>query len=488
MTASKSLLQSPTYASASRSRLQALYSDFSRQKHSNPASYQSNVEWWRRTLERYLCEQQDTLVLHYGSSLIENLRVEGVGKPIGFSAVIAELQLPSSSNSSLPTIMPLATFLSMPNSLHTSRSAFSYVTAVPSFILSYAVAKPLWWALEQVGVVGEDSITSSITSTFSSSSRPSKQTLFGDYVALNLVEQAGQNIIERQRDKAGVGPGDALYTFESFRREFGRCLSCRKSSEGQDGDLMSELDMKVMLRYLERDKGIVVVDKDVVKFIEEYGLSERTRQITSVDRGIIELKSAVDNLRRQTLNIQSKIEECTSKASEAVRHKRKELAMSYLRSRHQLEDLLKKRLGALENLEGTLIQVEAAAGDIEIVNAYSSSTATLRNILSHPSLQRESIEKTMEAMAEANADAKEVDDAIRIGGDVAVGAHDTIDEDELQAELEGLVREAQVESSVAKAEKETEELQGKLGGISLAPSNKPVDARTREKQPQAMTG
>jgi len=40
--------------------------------------------------------------------------------------------------------------------------------------------------------------------------------------------------------------------------------------------------------------------------------------------------------------------------------------MSYLRSRKQLEDLLSKRLGALDNLDGTLIRVEAAAGDVEV--------------------------------------------------------------------------------------------------------------------------
>ncbi|KAK7036496.1 hypothetical protein VNI00_011693 [Paramarasmius palmivorus] len=484
MPASKSLLQSPNYASASRSRLQALYSDFSRQKHSNTASYQSKVEWWRHTLEWYLCEQSDVFVLHYGPSLTENLRVEGVGKPIGLGAVITELQTPTPT---LPAILPLATFLSTPNSLYASRSALSYVTAVPSFILSYAVGKPLWWALEQVGVVGEDSITSSITNTFSSS-RSSNQTP-ADFVFLSLVEKTGRSIIERQRERAGMGPGDALYTFDSFRSEFGNCLPRHRTGEGEENDSMSELDMKVVLRYLERDKGVVVVDKDAVKFIEVRSLADKDRQITSVDRGILELKSAVDNLRRQTLNIQSKIEECTSKASEAVRNKRKSLAMSYLRSRHQLEDLLKKRLGALENLEGTLIQVEAAAGDIEIVNAYSNSTATLKAILSHPSLQRESIEKTMEAMAEANADAKEVDDAIRFGGDVAVGVNDTIDEDELQAELEALAKEAQLES---RADREAAELQGKLDGISLSPSSDPraeaEAAPAREKQPQAVIG
>lgn len=71
------------------------------------------------------------------------------------------------------------------------------------------------------------------------------------------------------------------------------------------------------------------------------------------------------------------------------------------------------------------------------MSAFEGSTTTLRAILSHPSLQRESVEKTMEAMAEANADARELDDVIRIGGDVALGADLDVDD-----ELEELVQQA----------------------------------------------
>jgi charged multivesicular body protein 7 len=67
---------------------------------------------------------------------------------------------------------------------------------------------------------------------------------------------------------------------------------------------------------------------------------------------------------------------------------------------------------------------------------YESSTATLRTILSHPSLQRDKIDETMEAMAEATADAEDIDDAIRTGGPV-------YDDDELEGELRALIKEEQ---------------------------------------------
>ena len=69
------------------------------------------------------------------------------------------------------------------------------------------------------------------------------------------------------------------------------------------------------------------------------------------------------------------------------------------------------------------------------MKSYESSTATLRAILSHPSLQRERIDETMDAMASANADAKDIDDAIRIGAAVAQ-ADAGVDETKLVRKLD----------------------------------------------------
>jgi len=92
-TFSLSLLALPPYENTSPSRLQALYSDISRQKHSNPTSYHANIEWWRKALQLLVSSglQQESgsrLVLNAGRSLIEQVRLEGVGKPLALGAVI----------------------------------------------------------------------------------------------------------------------------------------------------------------------------------------------------------------------------------------------------------------------------------------------------------------------------------------------------------------------------------------------------------------
>lgn len=83
----------PAYNTSSVSRLKSLYSDVSRQKHSNPAAYRSTVHWWREVLQtaalkHWLPQSSDTLVLHALRTLADSFRYEGAGKPLCLATVI----------------------------------------------------------------------------------------------------------------------------------------------------------------------------------------------------------------------------------------------------------------------------------------------------------------------------------------------------------------------------------------------------------------
>ena len=83
------------------------------------------------------------------------------------------------------------------------------------------------------------------------------------------------------------------------------------------------------------------------------------------------------------------------------------------------------------------------------MKTYESSTATLRALLAHPSLQRDAVERTFDALADANADARELDEAVRSGMDVALGMEASPgDEDEITAELAALEAEARADADV----------------------------------------
>jgi charged multivesicular body protein 7 len=99
-----SLAHLSPFSATSRTRLQALYSDIARQRHSSPDAYHANVEWWSRAIESLVesgtqglssgkgkevdNRTRNKLVLGAGRELVEGLRVEGVGKPLGLGAVV----------------------------------------------------------------------------------------------------------------------------------------------------------------------------------------------------------------------------------------------------------------------------------------------------------------------------------------------------------------------------------------------------------------
>ncbi len=97
------LLTIPPFSTTSTQRLQALYSDFARQKHSNPDSYHANITWWQDALCKLLWSGVPTargtdqapnrLILSSGRDLVESLRMKGVGRPLSIGTVVVGLHV-----------------------------------------------------------------------------------------------------------------------------------------------------------------------------------------------------------------------------------------------------------------------------------------------------------------------------------------------------------------------------------------------------------
>ena len=121
------------------------------------------------------------------------------------------------------------------------------------------------------------------------------------------------------------------------------------------------------------------------------------------------------------------------------------------------------------------------------MRAYETSTATLKDVLSHPSLQRDHIDTTMDALAETMADQQEIDDAIQSGGQLAVSASGfEADEDELARELEGLIKEEEEDFKENVRAKEAQDQESELSQrmAALKPTSEspsPSEASERAK-------
>ena len=118
---------------------------------------------------------------------------------------------------------------------------------LPYRIASFVIGKPIWWALQHVGVVVSDEVIESDTQRW--------KRVKGDYVLRDLVESAAPGVLAHQRTKETGALADRLYTVESFKREF--------SGVALPDIILSDLDVKVLLKHLERDMKVVVVDGKV---------------------------------------------------------------------------------------------------------------------------------------------------------------------------------------------------------------------------------
>lgn len=165
------------------------------------------------------------------------------------------------------------------------------------------VGKPLSWALQQLNVFGSDD---------ESEAERWRRTR-GDYVLISVLEHAAESILAEQRAR-DVSLADTLYSFDSFRATF--------AAFAFPGVTLSDKDLRVLLKFLERDRRAIVTEGEVrprvailarqaaqcsqlIKFV---GTGFGTPEVTAVDHGAFELKSAVANLTAQIDNVTAKID------------------------------------------------------------------------------------------------------------------------------------------------------------------------------------
>ncbi|KAJ9119948.1 hypothetical protein QFC24_005431 [Naganishia onofrii] len=445
-------------------RIRALYAFTSTQKLTNPAGYEKNYRWWVDVLREGM--REGLLGADEGAG-VDRMVVKGnedelVGKlewvlqekngiklrPKGLGGVLSSL-----TRTTPPTLYPLQPFLTSPQPINQ-----------PPSLTYRLLAQPLWWAVGKVNPFagsGSGSGGEEVETEEKCWKRVSKT----EWVHLDLLEEAATNLISHLRANPPITHSSLLLTPEILVRRYKHQLlpSHLRHRRGKGVDL-SVRDGKVLLKYLKRDKKVLVSDSldEVYKIVldeAEYA----SAALTDADKGTIAILSTLDKLDRQIEALSTEITSAQAKASHHLKLNQKNVAISYLRSKKQLESVLEKRVGAAEQLRSVLRGIENAHGDVEIMQAYEASTATLKSVLSHPSLQRDHIETTMDALAESMADQQEIDDAIQSGGQVAVAAGaaagvESVDEDALQKELEGLVIERERE----REEEEREERKVKL--------------------------
>ena len=314
----------------------------------------------------------------------------------------------------------------------------------------------LGWGLRQLG--------------FAETANP--RLLTGRFVILQNLEEAGKEFIKRTEWKRSrVGRIYSRTEFAEFRDVLGT-------------EKLSEKDMDLLLRFLHRDKGVLVYDSQTVKLIN----SGEAATITEEDRTIARLKDLIRDLEEQTKILETKVEELSFTAREAVSRKNKISALAALRSKKLTESTLSNRHATLSKLEEIFLKIEQASDQVELVRVMESSARLLRGL----NKEVGGIERVDEVLDTLREQMGQVDEIGNVIAEAAGG--EAVDENEVDDELEIMEREERKKGDdrERKERDNREETQRKLAELNeielrakeevrMAERDKEKDEREEEK-------
>ena len=151
--------------------------------------------------------------------------------------------------------------------------------------------------------------------------------------------------------------------------ETNRCSANSLVAVGDENGLVHLLDSdtEILLKYLERDKDLLVYDKDTVKL---RAMGEE-KMITQEDSTIASLQLLISDLGAQIEALESRVDLFNKTAKEAVEKKNKTRALAALRSKKLAEGTLEKRHAMLAQLDEVFTKIEQASDQVELVRVCS---------------------------------------------------------------------------------------------------------------------
>ncbi|KAK0645529.1 hypothetical protein B0T16DRAFT_327806 [Cercophora newfieldiana] len=437
-----------------KARLPALYSDFRSQRTLNPDGYQANVSAWRRALSRIVRSglapspkgaAPSLLVLNSNEQLLRALETKQYGRPLALGAVMQEAL-------AAKDLIPLSQFLAAKESIyHKPWSVWNLAS----------------WTMKQLGV----------SDYLRSDKLPS-----GQFVVVANMEDVGKLFGEKN---AAVSVRQSRFERTFTKAHFYKTFN----DQLVEGKQLSETDMDVLLKFLTRDKEVILYDGATVK-IKAPGQEESGTAITMEDASIASLKELLAYLSQETTLLSARVDEFALKAKDAVAKKNRIAALAALKFKKQTELVLEKRFASMAQLQDVAANIEQAADNIQLVRVMESSEQALRSLNAEVG-GVERVEKLVDSLREQTATVEEVQTIITEMGDVVVD--DAEIDDELAAmeseekrkieEAEKAKQEAERARAAALLEKEAEETRKRLEAVGEVPKGqeeKTVAEETRQ--------
>ncbi|KAL3960522.1 hypothetical protein ACCO45_005639 [Purpureocillium lilacinum] len=417
-----------------KARLPALYSDFRPQRTLNPDGYRANVSAWRGAIASLASSGLLSRCLSGSSAFVLNLD-ESLPRYLESRQFGQPLALGTALREAIATkdLLPVQEFLQSEQ----GTGARSWVGLPWS---------ALGWTLRQLGIVdparGEDRLPK------------------GRYVITQNVDAAAAELAHRMAHMPSKF--DRIFTKAQFQRDFATDLLGSHVR-------LSDTDFDVLLTFLTRDRNLVEYD-------------DEKRGITEEDSAIASIKELTASLKHQAKLLNTRVDELGMEAKTAVSRNNRVTALAALKSKKIAESSLAQRL------EEVTAKIEQASDQVQLVKIMESSAGVLQSLNSQVG-GTERVDGVVDRLREQMNDTDEV---AAILAD-ATGA--TVDESEIDEELEALEREArnaeeadQRREAERRAAVEAEQVQKQLDSLPRVPDQEVVPDRQKSPTPTSETG
>ncbi|KAJ2213234.1 hypothetical protein IW140_003054 [Coemansia sp. RSA 1813] len=340
-------------------------------------------------------------------------------------------------------------------------------------------------------------------------------------IVSSLIPDAAQRILDFHYSNVSCPQIDCLMSIREFRCRFVSVLVRRaaKRDGGKQNDQLGSAEMSVedasiLVKYLSDNRYIAVATVDtaagniegdkerdarngqaadaafadgettLVKFasrraerIAASPTASSSGPISEADRGVYQVKSTRLLISRQVDRLEARISALDQQIRSALQRKQKNLAMPKLRlKRHIEENVLAKRVVALENIEKILWQLEQASSDLQMLQAFRAGTLALRGM--NQRAEDMDADRVFDDWAQEAARAGEVEDALQDGSDLVLDKMpDSVSgpdvDEQLEAELDAMMAAAEPLADKAQNSETAEVLVGALKNISIAQPESP---------------
>lgn len=417
----------------------------------NPDGYQANISAWRQALSDLVAKGKishrgsspDHFVLKLDDSLLRSLEHKEFGQPLALGTVVREATAGRD-------FIPLQDFEKSQQSIYQRSWA-----GLPWSVMS--------WTLRQLGVVdparGDDKLPT------------------GQYVIVKNMEAAAKELGDLMAEK--VSRFDRVFSRAQFQKAFSAALV--------KGQHLTDSDLDVLLKFLSRDKEVIEYDGKTIRI---KGSGEQSG-ITKEDAAIASLKELTESLKHQADLLNTRIDELSQTAKDAVTKKNRVAALAALKSKKIAETSLATRYATLNQLEEVSAKLEQAADNVQLVNVMEASSGALASLNAQVG-GAERIDAVMDRLREQSSATDEVSAIL------AESTGEVIDETALDDELEAMeaqerekeeekTKSKEAEEQKVRDEREAAEAQKKLDELPDVPADG-EEIRQKEQTPTSETG